>query len=363
MGLTQEELASQVGVTSQAVSRWESGSGLPDISMIVPLSQILSVSTDTLFGLDKTRQDEAIYMDVRHAYEKITKETSSPADAARKQCDYLLEKLDTDSANYIYLTCLTERTAELSKYVDFQSYDKDTWEFYRNKAVQCGTQVIRFCTVQEWVERTHFALAWIYIHEKDFTSAREHVATLPSVSSNRLQESILAQIASIEHGTDEMKKVLRYNLQNFTRALNKEFLYAVSDLSWSDEPADAVSLGQWAIQVMNVLSANPDMLAYCRGFYRDIYQAMLHADLRMEDYKSAARHYDELKAGMQNHLEYYETVLESDEELEKYPNRQIRNMRVYTKEYIADRQKEILERLQEWNGNEKYKKFLAECGK
>ena len=86
MGLTQEELASQVGVTPQAVSRWESSAGLPDISLIVPLAQILSVSTDTLFGLEETRQDDAMYMEVKFAYEEIAEKSSSPAETAKKQC-------------------------------------------------------------------------------------------------------------------------------------------------------------------------------------------------------------------------------------------------------------------------------------
>lgn len=359
MGLTQEELASQIGVTSQAVSRWESEAGLPDISMIVPLAQVLSVSADTLFGLEETRQDEALYMDIKHVYEEIARTETSPADTAKKQCDHLLEKLVSDPANYVYCTCFVERTAELSRYVDFAGYDGDVWEKYRDKAIQCGTQVIRFCKGKEWVERTHFALAWVYIHEKDFTSAREHISTLPSVESNRLQESILAQVASLEHGTDEMKKVLRHNLQNFTRAINKEILYAAEDLSWSDAPEDAVEFGQWGIRLMRTFSENPDMLPYCRGFYRDIYRAMLHADLRAEDYERAVRHFDELQNGMQYHFDCYQKILDSEEESAKYPNRQIRNMRAYTQEFIADKQKEILERLKEWHGEEKYEKLCS----
>ena len=52
--LTQEELAEQLNITSQAVSRWENGTGMPDISQIVPLSNVFGVTTDVLFGKDGT---------------------------------------------------------------------------------------------------------------------------------------------------------------------------------------------------------------------------------------------------------------------------------------------------------------------
>ena len=43
-GLTQADLANQLGVSSKAVSKWETAKGLPDISLIEPLAQALSVS-------------------------------------------------------------------------------------------------------------------------------------------------------------------------------------------------------------------------------------------------------------------------------------------------------------------------------
>ena len=45
-GLTQEELAEQLNITYQAVSRWENNTGMPDISQIVPLANVFGVSTD-----------------------------------------------------------------------------------------------------------------------------------------------------------------------------------------------------------------------------------------------------------------------------------------------------------------------------
>ena len=43
-GLTQTELADILGVSSKAISKWETAKGLPDISLIEPLANALSVS-------------------------------------------------------------------------------------------------------------------------------------------------------------------------------------------------------------------------------------------------------------------------------------------------------------------------------
>lgn len=49
--ITQEQLGQLVGVTTQAVSKWERG-GTPDAELLPSLSQTLSVSIDTLFGIE-----------------------------------------------------------------------------------------------------------------------------------------------------------------------------------------------------------------------------------------------------------------------------------------------------------------------
>lgn len=52
-GLTQEQLAAWLGVSRQAVSRWELDETLPDTQNLLPLKEALGVSIDTL--LDSTR--------------------------------------------------------------------------------------------------------------------------------------------------------------------------------------------------------------------------------------------------------------------------------------------------------------------
>ena len=47
-GWSQEELAQQLSVSRQSVSKWESGASVPDLDKILKMSEIFGVSTDTL---------------------------------------------------------------------------------------------------------------------------------------------------------------------------------------------------------------------------------------------------------------------------------------------------------------------------
>ena len=58
--LTQEELAEQLNVTAQAISRWENETGMPDISQIIPQSNVFGVSVNILFGTDEMDGAQAV---------------------------------------------------------------------------------------------------------------------------------------------------------------------------------------------------------------------------------------------------------------------------------------------------------------
>lgn len=49
-GLSQEELASRIGVSRQAVSKWETGDALPDLPKLLALADALAMSLDALCG-------------------------------------------------------------------------------------------------------------------------------------------------------------------------------------------------------------------------------------------------------------------------------------------------------------------------
>lgn len=50
--MTQEQLAQELGITAQAVSKWENGQSYPDIQLLPQLADLFEVSLDELFGRD-----------------------------------------------------------------------------------------------------------------------------------------------------------------------------------------------------------------------------------------------------------------------------------------------------------------------
>ena len=59
MGLTQEEVADKVGVSRQAVAKWEKGETLPDIESCVKMADLFEVPVDMLVrSLQESKTDE-----------------------------------------------------------------------------------------------------------------------------------------------------------------------------------------------------------------------------------------------------------------------------------------------------------------
>ncbi len=62
-GLTQEELADRIHVSGKAVSKWETGRGYPDISLLEPLAAALSISViELLSGTDVRNRNRSAHM-------------------------------------------------------------------------------------------------------------------------------------------------------------------------------------------------------------------------------------------------------------------------------------------------------------
>lgn len=88
--LTQGRLAEYLGVTDQAVSKWERGTAMPDIALLPPLTRIFGCTADELLGIRMPQNEEQRAFEER--VERIIKEERSdlpPTFDFRKAADYL----------------------------------------------------------------------------------------------------------------------------------------------------------------------------------------------------------------------------------------------------------------------------------
>ena len=57
-GMSQEKLAEEMGVSRQAISKWESGAAMPEIERLEDLSRLFGVTMEQLMGLAESRPPE-----------------------------------------------------------------------------------------------------------------------------------------------------------------------------------------------------------------------------------------------------------------------------------------------------------------
>ena len=76
LGITQDRLAEQLGVTAQAVSKWENDQSCPDITMLPKLAAIFGSSVDELLGVVQPKQEYV------HKAEIVTEEEPEKSEKA-----------------------------------------------------------------------------------------------------------------------------------------------------------------------------------------------------------------------------------------------------------------------------------------
>jgi len=79
-GITQEQLANSIGISFQAVSKWENGIALPDITLVPIIASYFGVSMDELFEFNLKEIEAAVDTVVNEAYK--FRETDPPKSRA-----------------------------------------------------------------------------------------------------------------------------------------------------------------------------------------------------------------------------------------------------------------------------------------
>lgn len=65
-GLTQEQLANMIGVSAQTVSKWETGTTMPDILLLPIIADVFDVDIDSLYGIKRNARSKKVYKHNAH---------------------------------------------------------------------------------------------------------------------------------------------------------------------------------------------------------------------------------------------------------------------------------------------------------
>ena len=113
-GYTQDELANKIGVSSQAVSKWENQITTPDITLLPILSEVFGVTIDELFDLSIEQKMERIENKLDIEEELTTQEFNDIESFLKTQ---LNEKAQVEKANYLLAYLYTHRLMSDSKII------------------------------------------------------------------------------------------------------------------------------------------------------------------------------------------------------------------------------------------------------
>lgn len=133
-GMTQPDLAEKMGVSFQAVSNWERGESMPDISKLPDLSRALQLSLDALFCGSAEETDNEIAPE-EHPAPTPADIPAPPSSAAPDLFDLaaLAEHMSSDDLAYILKTLLEQGKAEVDDLTMFRDHlcDDDLTELLR----------------------------------------------------------------------------------------------------------------------------------------------------------------------------------------------------------------------------------------
>lgn len=191
-GLTQEQLAEQLGIGPQAVSKWENAVAMPDITTLPLLAEIFGVSIDDLFDLSTEQR-------LNRIENRMDREADLPPDVFRDYED-LLKSLLTDAQHQ-------KRATDLLAYLYWHRMNADAGKVsrYARDSIQ-RAPAEKGCQWMLQMAEGHAAWDWnIANHSRAIDFYRELVEANPKA---RLAYVYLLDNLLADHRAEEAEQVL-----------------------------------------------------------------------------------------------------------------------------------------------------------
>ena len=183
--MTQEKLAELLSISSQAVSRWETDSAMPDISLLPSLCNVFNVSADELLGIDSVKQNEEIYEIRKKADEK------SSRGYMKEAREILEEGLHKFPKSHLMMRDLMYVAFDQSKDSDFRVEERN---LFKQETIKLGERILESCTQDEIRNAAIQALCFAYRDIGDFEKAQALAQKMPHMAV--CKQVLMANIAT-----------------------------------------------------------------------------------------------------------------------------------------------------------------------
>lgn len=200
-GLTQEQLAKAVGVSTPAVSKWESGNTYPDIMLLAPIARVLGITTDKLLAYQEELSGDEILQ-----YEKQMEELfdTKGFDAGHIQCEKLIHEYPNSNDLKYHFALLYQREIALSELVD---------EKQKATAINRAAEIYEQILASKDPKLTSAAtvnLANLYMTTDRCDRAEQLLGTLPKMNADT--EALYPMLYMIQGRMDEAEKLQKNRL-------------------------------------------------------------------------------------------------------------------------------------------------------
>lgn len=187
-GYTQRELADLIGVSVQAISKWETDTGAPDISQVVPLASALDISTDALFDYEHHTMPKD-FEELRKDYhrQEVFRDQRDSAKNYKMLNAYFSAHPQNSEAASLCLKCLVDMI------VAGKVQDRGKSELIA-ECEKYATCIFKYETDIDTVFMNHFVLARGYAALGENEKAKEMLGKIPVTFGDRLYwEAEIAQ--------------------------------------------------------------------------------------------------------------------------------------------------------------------------
>lgn len=215
--ITQEELGKYIGVSTAAVSKWESGNSYPDITFLPVLAAFFEVSIDELLNYKVNLTEEEIAKISEECLELFNNEKF---DDAISKCEEHLTKYKTSYSLKLKMACL------FSMYL-WKSNSEEIKQNMKRRVKELFEEVAENSDKEELVERSLYQLSGMYSEEENYEEA---IKALDKIHKNEVD--INAMLASIHIRKGDFKR----GREIFQSELYKNICFSgmiCSSLAWS----------------------------------------------------------------------------------------------------------------------------------